>query len=79
MRLPKEVLAQRCFIAWSIFCRPCSGGRYQRPSLPWEVGVYMTAIGILQLYPMLLRMRGVVMDCTFSNAMVGKKWPGKGR
>jgi len=51
MRLPKEVLAQRCLIAWIILWRPCSEGRCRRPSPPWEVGLYNTAFGIFWLYP----------------------------
>ncbi len=75
---PREVHARRCLIVWSTFCNPCLVGRWWNPSPPWEEGVYTTALGIFRLYPMVLRMIGIVIIGLFPGLLLGWWLPGKG-
>jgi len=53
-------------------------GRCFIPIPLWVAGAYTTAFGMFLLYPILLRISGVVMDCAFSRVMLGIVVAGKG-
>jgi len=44
------------------FWSPCLEWRWQKLSPLWDVGAYTTAFSMFQLYPIVLRIKGVMRD-----------------
>jgi len=49
-----------------------------RPRPPWLEGAYTTALGMFLLYPILLKITGVVLDWALLRIDSGKVVAGKG-
>jgi len=68
----------RCLMSWRTCCIPCLIWRFFSPMPPCDVGVYMTALCMFWLYPILLSMMGVVIDCAQLSIFLDRVVVGRG-